>query len=109
MRPCAVLLLGLGLGLIMTACSSPIQRRPVGPMVSTESGAAAVFAPLVLEEQTPAMLARKDASLSGGGGWGTPHDVLDGERLDLRTSRRARMSTDSATYIYYPREPRREW
>ncbi len=109
MRLCAVLLLGLGLGLIVTGCSSPIQRRPVGPMVSTQSGAAAVFAPLVLEDQPPAMLARKDSSLSGGGGWGAPEYMLEGERLDLRTSRRARMSTDSATYIYYPREPRREW
>jgi hypothetical protein len=81
----------------------------MGPMVSTESGAAAVFAPLVLEEQTPAMLARKDASLSGGAGWEAAEYPLEGERLDLRTSRQARMSTDSATYIYYTREPRREW
>jgi hypothetical protein len=108
MRLCAVLVLGLGVGSIVTGCSSPIQRRPMGPMVSTDSGAAAVFAPLVLEEQTPAMLARKDASLRGGG-WETAEYPLAGERLDLRTSRRARMSTDSATYIYYPREPRREW
>lgn len=108
MRLSAVLVLGLGLGFIVSGCSSPIQRRPMGPMVSTDSGAAAVFAPLVLEDQTPAMLARKDASLRGGA-WEAAEYPLEGERLDLRTSRRTRMSTDSATYIYYPREPRREW
>ncbi|MFZ4573636.1 MAG: hypothetical protein ACOYN0_04515 [Phycisphaerales bacterium] len=77
----------------------------MAPMVSSEAGEAGVFSPLALDEADSGLLARNDARLGAGGGF----DASAGAQVpDMRASRRVRLSTDSATYMYYTGRVERE-